>query len=73
MPEVTFRALRHTRHTHVSQLIDAGGDIATISARLGHAGAAVTPAIHTHPFKKSGDKASDGINKATAGHGGKAE
>jgi integrase len=34
MPEVTFHALRHT---HASQLIDAGVDIVTISKRLGHA------------------------------------
>jgi hypothetical protein len=32
MPEVTFHALRHT---HASQLIDAGVDIVTISKRLG--------------------------------------
>jgi integrase len=34
MPDVAFRALRHT---HTSQPIDAGVDIATISERLGHA------------------------------------
>jgi integrase len=34
MPEITFHALRHT---HASQLIDAGVDIMTISKRLGHA------------------------------------
>jgi integrase len=34
MPAVTFHALRHT---HASQLIDAGVDIVTISKRLGHA------------------------------------
>jgi integrase len=34
MPEITFHALRHT---HASQLIDAGVDIVTISKRLGHA------------------------------------
>ena len=33
MPEVTFHSLRHT---HASQLIDAGVDIVTISKRLGH-------------------------------------
>jgi integrase len=31
MPEITFHALRHT---HASQLIDAGVDIVTISKRL---------------------------------------
>jgi hypothetical protein len=33
MPDVTFHALRHT---HASQLIDAGVDIVTISKRLSH-------------------------------------
>ena len=33
LPDVTFHALRHT---HASQLIDAGVDIVTISKRLGH-------------------------------------
>jgi hypothetical protein len=33
-PEISFHALRHT---HASQLIDAGVDIVTISKRLGHA------------------------------------
>ena len=34
MPEVTFHSLRHT---HASQLIDAGVVIVTINRRLGHA------------------------------------
>jgi len=39
MPDLTFHALRHT---HASQLIDAGVDIVTISKRLGHATATMT-------------------------------
>jgi integrase len=38
----TFHALRHT---HASQLIDAGIDIVTISKRLGHASPNVTLAV----------------------------
>src|SRR5262249_43321295 len=34
--------LHSLRHTHVSQLIDAGVDVVTISKRLGHASAAIT-------------------------------
>jgi integrase len=39
MPEITFHGLRHT---HASQLIDAGLDIVAISKRLGHASPDVT-------------------------------
>jgi integrase len=49
MPEVTFHALRHT---HVSQLVEAGVDIATISRRLGHANAAITLALYHPPIPK---------------------
>src|SRR5262249_20159487 len=45
IPEITFHALRHT---HASQLIDAGVDIVTISKRLGHAKPSVTLAIYAH-------------------------
>ena len=62
--EVTFHALRHT---HASQLIDAGVDIVTISRRLGHASPNVTLGIYAHPFRKSDDKAAQAINAALAG------
>jgi integrase len=63
LPEVTFHALRHT---HVSQLVEAGVDIATISRRLGHANAAITLSIYTHLFRKDTNKAADAINSALA-------
>jgi integrase len=49
MPDVTFHALRHT---HASQLIDAGVDIVTISKRLGHAKPDITLRIYAHPVQK---------------------
>jgi integrase len=61
MPQVTFHALRHT---HASQLIDAGVDIVTISKRLGHAKPTVTLAIYAHLFKKDDSKAAAAINAA---------
>jgi integrase len=61
---VTFHALRHS---HASQLIDAGVDIVTISRRLGHATPNVTLAIYAHLFRKSDDKAAQAINAALAG------
>jgi integrase len=64
LPDVTFHALRHT---HASQLIDAGVDIVTISQRLGHASPNVTLGIYAHLFRKSDDKASQAINAALAG------
>jgi integrase len=59
MPEVTFHALRHT---HASQLIDAGVDIVTISKRLGHAKPDITLRIYAHLFQKDDGKAAAAIN-----------
>jgi integrase len=67
MPEVTFQALRHT---HASQLIDAGVDIVTISKRLGHASPNVTLRVYAHLFRKDDAKASEAINAALAGVSG---
>lgn len=66
MPEITFHALRHT---HASQLIDAGIDVVTISKRLGHASGNVTLQVYAHQFQKRDDKAADAINAALAGLG----
>lgn len=63
---VTFHALRHT---HASQLIDAGVDIVTISRRLGHAKPDITLRIYAHLFRKDDSKAADAINDALAGLG----
>ena len=57
--EVTFHALRHT---HASQLIDAGVDIATISKRLGHATPAITLSVYAHRFRRDDGKAAAAIN-----------
>ena len=65
-PGVTFHALRHT---HASQLIDAGVDIVTISKRLGHASPNITLKVYAHLFRKDDSKASDAINAALAGLG----
>jgi integrase len=61
MPEVTFHALRHT---HASQLIDAGVDIVTISKRLGHSKPDVTLRIYAHLFRNDDSKAAAAINAA---------
>jgi integrase len=61
MPDVTFHALRHT---HASQLIDAGVDIVTISKRLGHAKPDITLRIYAHLFRKDDSKAAAAINAA---------
>jgi integrase len=62
MPDVTFHALRHT---HASQLIDAGVDIVTISKRLGHAKPDITLRIYAHLFRKDDGKAAAAINAAS--------
>jgi integrase len=61
MPEITFHALRHT---HASQLIDAGVDIVTISKRLGHTKSDITLRVYAHLFKKDDSKAAAAINAA---------
>jgi integrase len=58
-----FHALRHT---HASQLIDAGIDIATVSKRLGHASPNVTLTVYAHFFRQQDDKAAAAINDALA-------
>ena len=61
LPEVTFHNLRHS---HASQLIDAGVDIVTISKRLGHAKPDITLRIYAHLFRESDAKAAAAINAA---------
>jgi integrase len=63
-PEATFHSLRHT---HASQLIDAGVDIVTISKRLGHAKPDITLRIYAHLFQKDDGKAAAAINAALKG------
>jgi integrase len=63
---VPFHALRHT---HASQLIDAGIDIVTISRRLGHASPTITLGTYAHLFRQRDDKAAKAINDALAGFG----
>lgn len=63
---LTFHALRHT---HASQLIDAGVDIVTISRRLGHAKPDITLRIYAHLFRKDDSKAADAIDDALAALG----
>jgi integrase len=46
----TFHDLRHT---HASMLIKDGWDIATVSARLGHANVSTTMRIYVHEFEKA--------------------
>jgi integrase len=61
LPDVTFHALRHT---HASQLIDAGVDIVTISKRLGHAKPDITLRVYAHLFRNDDSKAAAAINGA---------
>jgi integrase len=58
-PDITFHNLRHT---HVSQLIDQGVDIVTVSKRIGHARPEVTLRTYAHLFRKDDGKAAAAIN-----------
>lgn len=66
---VSFHGLRHT---HASQLIDAGVDIVTISRRLGHAKPDITLKVYAHLFKQRDDKAAAAINAALGTSAGSA-
>jgi integrase len=46
----TFHDLRHS---HASKLINDGWDIATVSARLGHADVATTMRVYIHEFERA--------------------
>jgi integrase len=59
--------LHALRHTHASQLIDAGIDVVTISKRQGHASPAITLKVYVHLFRKDDGKAAAAINAALAG------
>ena len=60
---VTFHELRHT---HASQLIDAGVPLPEIAHRLGHSSPAITLSTYAHLFKKDDSKAAKAINDALA-------
>lgn len=63
MADITFHALRHT---HASQLIDAGVAVVTISKRLGHSNPNITLRTYAHLFRQKDDKAATAINEALA-------
>lgn len=58
--------LHSLRHTHVSQPIDGGVDVVTISKRLGHASPAITLKVYAHLFRQDDSKATEAINAALA-------
>jgi integrase len=61
---ISFHALRHT---HASQLIDAGVDVVRIAKRLGHASPTITLQVYAHLFRKRDDLSAEVINAAIAG------
>jgi integrase len=61
---VSFHGLRHT---HASQLIDAGVDVVTIARRLGHASPAITLNVYAHLFRNDDGKAAAAIDAALKG------
>lgn len=61
---VSFHGLRHT---HASQLIDAGVDVVTIARRLGHSSPAITLNVYAHLFRKDDGKAAAAIDATFKG------
>jgi integrase len=64
MGEITYHALRHT---HASQLIDAGLPITVISKRLGHSSPAITLSVYAHCFRDDDRAAAAAIDAALKG------
>ena len=52
------------RHAHASILINAGVDVATVSADLGHSNSMTTLGIYTHEFQEAQARTSDIIAEA---------
>lgn len=52
------------RHTHASLLINAGVDVASVSADLGHTNSGTTLNIYTHEFEEAQARTSDIIAEA---------
>ena len=59
-----FCDIHSFRHAHASILINAGVDIATVSADLGHSNSATTLGIYTHEFQDYQIRTSNIIEKA---------
>ena len=63
-----FCDLHSFRHAHASILINAGVDIATVSADLGHSNSTTTLGIYTHEFQEAQARTSDIIAEAMSFH-----
>ena len=61
---IRFCDLHSFRHAHASILINAGVDIATVSADLGHSNSTTTLGIYTHEFQEAQARTSDIIAEA---------
>jgi integrase len=58
--ESTFHGLRHF---HASQLIAAGENVVTVSARLGHASPSITLGVYSHALPARDQDAADRIGE----------
>lgn len=59
-----FCDIHSFRHAHASILINAGVDVATVSADLGHSTSMTTLSIYTHEFQTAQARTSDIISEA---------
>jgi len=59
----TFGKLHELRHTHASQLLDAGVNIKAVSSRLGHASASMTLSVYAHLLPGADQDAAQRIDK----------
>lgn len=59
-----FCDIHSFRHAHASILINAGVDVATVSADLGHSNSMTTLSIYTHEFQEAQARTSDIIANA---------
>jgi integrase len=62
-----FGKLHGLRHTHASQLLDAGVNIKTVASRLGHGSAALTLSTYAHLLPGADQDAAERIDDLMLG------
>ena len=59
-------SLHSLRHTNATIMIEAGVDLKTTSARLGHSQTSTTMNIYVHEIKSAQEQAAETISRALA-------
>ena len=65
--KITGQPVHGWRHTAATQLLDAGQNIKTVQARLGHSTPAITLALYVHPVEQRDQEAAEHFGKLIGG------